>query len=242
MKFQSTWQARDIAIGGALALALTLGGSAACLADSPARVDHSYPISAPIYPDAAQDAGEQGDVLVEVQVSANGHPHRIRVKQSSGFQDLDNAAMDTAANWRYIPAVVDGDTATTWTAVKIHYALPAPGAASSPTLPTDEHEINDHCTRPDAPATVEGAIATSAEMASAHETLQRFLVASDRYQTCLRLYIGAEENLKFSVHSTVPAWVYKGIDKKVAENQKDKQAAGDSYNAAVAKFKPRTSR
>ena len=45
--------------------------------------------------------------------------------------------MDTAANWHYIPAVVDGDLATTWTTVKIHYQLPQPVPASQPgtTLP-----------------------------------------------------------------------------------------------------------
>jgi TonB family protein len=137
MRFPTTRRARDIVGGGALALALTLGGTAVCRADSPARVDHSVSNAAPVYPDAAQSAGEQGDVLVDVKVSAGGYPQRIRIKQSSGFRDLDTAAMDTAANWHYIPAVVDGDLAPTWTTVKIHYQLPQPVPASQPgtTLP-----------------------------------------------------------------------------------------------------------
>jgi len=130
-----TRRTRDIAGGGVLALALTLGGSTACLADSPAKVDHSYPNAAPTYPDTAQYAGEQGDVLLDVQVTANGYPRKVRVKQSSGFEDLDTAAIETAANWRYIPAVVDGDTATSWTTVKIHYQLPQPAPASQPGSP-----------------------------------------------------------------------------------------------------------
>jgi TonB family protein len=173
-------------------------------------------------------------------VTSFGYPRKIRVKQSSGFEDLDNAATEAAAGWHYVPAVIDGDTATAWTTVKIHFELPQQAAAAAPALPTDEREINDHCTRPTAPGPVDGAVATGAEMASAHDALQRFIASSDRYQTCLRLYIGAQENLTFSVHTTVPAWVYKGIDKKVAENQKDKQAAGDNYNEAVAKFKTKT--
>jgi TonB family protein len=135
MEFQATWQPRYIVGGVVLALALTLGGSTACLADSPAKVDHSRPNAAPVYPDTAQYAGEQGDVLVDVQVSASGYPHRIRIKQSSGFQDLDIAAMNTAANWHYTPAVVDGDTATAWTTVKIHYELPQPVPAAQPGSP-----------------------------------------------------------------------------------------------------------
>ncbi len=57
---------------------------------------------------------------------------------------------------------------------------------------------------------------------------------------CLRLYVGGQENLAFSVHSTVPKWIYTGIDAKVAANQKDKQAVGDNYNAAVAAYKAKS--
>ncbi len=132
MRIPVTRRACNIIGRGALALALTLGGSAACLADTPAKIDHSYHNPAPLYPDGAQIAGEQGDVLLEIKVTANGYPREIRVKQSSGFQDLDDAAIQTTAGWRYVPAVVDGDTATTWTTVKIHYQLPQPAPASQP--------------------------------------------------------------------------------------------------------------
>ncbi len=113
----------------AFALLLMLGGISPGLADTMAKIDHAYPSPPPVYPDAAQDRGEQGDVLVEVQVGANGRPRKIRLKQSSGFDDLDSAAIESAANWRYIPAIVDGDTSTSWMTVRIHYGpppLPAP--------------------------------------------------------------------------------------------------------------------
>jgi TonB family protein len=220
-------------------LVLILGGASSAFADTMAKIDHSYPTPPPVYPDAAQDRGEQGDVLVEVQVADNGRPRKLRLKQSSGFDDLDMAAFTSAASWHYLPAFVDGDFSTTWMTVKIHYALPSPADVAPAAPAVDEHEIKDNCTRPVMPSPVDGKSATSAEMVSAKQGVDAFLKASDRYQTCLRLYVGGQENLAFSVHSTVPKWIYSGIDAKVAANQKDKQAVGDSYNAAAAAYKAR---
>lgn len=232
-------------LGAACAIGLALGAISPGLADTMAKIDHAYPAPPPVYPDAAQDRGEMGDVLLEVQVGANGRPRKLRLKQSSGFQDLDNAAFEAAVNWHYVPAIVDGDTSTSWMTVKIHYGPPEPGAAAppapAPAPVADEHEIKDNCTRPVIPPPIDGKTASSAQMASAKQSVDGFLAASDRYQTCLRLYVGRQEDTAFNVHSTVPAWVYKGVDKKVAANQKDKQAVGDSYNAAVAAYKAKTS-
>jgi protein TonB len=94
-------------------------------------VDHNYPTPQPPYPDSAQLAGEQGDVLVDVYVSSSGRPHKVRISQSSGFKDLDDAAVEAAVNWRYIPATEDGDTVSSWTTVKLHFQLPQAQPASA---------------------------------------------------------------------------------------------------------------
>lgn len=119
--------------GMACGLALALGGASPAAADTMAKIDHAYPAPPAEYPDAAQDRGEQGDVLIEIKVATNGRPSRMRLKQSSGFTDLDNAALESAANLHYIPAIVDGDISTSWMTVRIHYALPQPPAP--PSLP-----------------------------------------------------------------------------------------------------------
>jgi TonB family protein len=110
--------------GGVVALLLVLGGTTVCLADSPARVDRSAPTPAPNYPDTAQVAGEQGDVLLDVYVTSGGHARKFRVNKSSGYADLDNAAAEAVANWQFIPAVKNGDTVSSWTTVNIHFELP----------------------------------------------------------------------------------------------------------------------
>jgi protein TonB len=119
--------------GMACGLALALGGVSPAAADTMAKIDHAYPAPPAEYPAAAQDRGEQGDVLIEIRVASNGRPSRMRLKQSSGFRDLDEAAQDAVVNWRYVPAVVDGDTSTSWMTVRIHYALPQPAPQPSPT-------------------------------------------------------------------------------------------------------------
>ena len=131
-------RAAHIAGGVTLALVLVLGSASTCLADSPARVDRSYPTPAPAYPDAAQTAGEQGDVLLDVYVTSGGHPRKFRVNQSSGFPDLDNAAAEAVAGWKFVPAVEGGDTVSSWTTVKIHFELPHAAQATPPSAPAPQ--------------------------------------------------------------------------------------------------------
>ena len=107
------------------ALTLVAGASTAS-ADSPPKIDRSYPTPQPAYPDSAQLNGEQGDVLVGVSVGASGKPRRLRIDKSSGFNDLDNAAAEAVAQWRFIPAIESGETTSAWTSVKIHFELPQP--------------------------------------------------------------------------------------------------------------------
>ncbi len=70
-------------------------------------------------------------MLLDIQVTSGGHPRRIRVAQSSGYSDLDTAAVQTAANWHYVPAMEGGDTEMAWTKVRIRYELAQAPAVKS---------------------------------------------------------------------------------------------------------------
>ena len=105
-------------------------------------IDHSYPTPQPAYPDSAQLSGEQGDVLVGVHVNASGKPRRLRIDKSSGFGDLDDAAAAAVAQWRFTPAVENGDTPSAWTTVKIHFELPLP---AQPVYATPTPQNTRHC-------------------------------------------------------------------------------------------------
>ena len=97
---------------------------AAGTSDFPPRVDGSFPNSQPPYPLGAQDLGEQGTVVVDVYVKPSGKPEKAKISQSSGFADLDQAAMQGVLNWRFIPAMRDSDKVSEWTTVKVVYQVP----------------------------------------------------------------------------------------------------------------------
>lgn len=59
---------------------------------------------APEYPEAAITRGQEGTVLLNVQVGANGKVLSIRLQKSSGYAALDKAAQETVRRWSFVPA------------------------------------------------------------------------------------------------------------------------------------------
>ena len=64
----------------------------------------------PEYPLLAKSREWQGKVFLRVKVSAAGLSEEVEVDRSSGHDILDDAAIDTVKQWRFIPAR-RGDTA-----------------------------------------------------------------------------------------------------------------------------------
>jgi protein TonB len=122
---------RGLLFGAAASFAVSATGTALA-ADTPPHVDVTQP-HAQVYPESAQANGEEGTVLVNVYVHPNGKVGKYNLAQSSGFGDLDNAALESVLNWRFVPATRDGDQVSDWTTVKIVYQLPrVPAQPSSP--------------------------------------------------------------------------------------------------------------
>ena len=116
---------------------ITANVDARAQSDFPARVDPSHPNPQPPYPVSAQLSGEQGTIMVDVLVRPSGKPGKARISLSSGYEDLDTAAVQGVLNWRFLPAVHGGDTVSDWTTVKIEYRLPA--LPPSPEAPATGH-------------------------------------------------------------------------------------------------------
>ncbi|MFP5406193.1 MAG: energy transducer TonB [Gammaproteobacteria bacterium] len=68
----------------------------------------------PPYPKLARRLGEEGDVLLDIRVERDGRVSEVRLERSSGFDRLDQAAMDTVRTWRFQPATVDGQPVAEW--------------------------------------------------------------------------------------------------------------------------------
>jgi protein TonB len=84
---------------------------------APAAVKESAAISGlaslgnppPEYPGAALRKGMEGRVILRIKVLPNGRAGTVEVTKSSGKQVLDDAAVETVRNWKFIPAK-RGDT------------------------------------------------------------------------------------------------------------------------------------
>jgi protein TonB len=98
----------------------------AILAVIPPRFDAAYLSNpAPAYPPLARARHEEGRVLLQVLVSANGTAARVEIKTSSGSSMLDKAALETVKTWRFV-AARQGDTPIeAWVVVPMLFTLKA---------------------------------------------------------------------------------------------------------------------
>lgn len=75
----------------------------------------------PPYPPMARRLGQQGTVVLAITVGADGTVSAAQIARSSGFPELDQAALEwVKAHWRYKPAMQGGVAvpSTTQAAVK----------------------------------------------------------------------------------------------------------------------------
>jgi protein TonB len=59
---------------------------------------------APVYPPLARRMGEEGRVMLRVYVEATGLPSKVEIRTSSGFERLDQAALEAVKRWKFVPA------------------------------------------------------------------------------------------------------------------------------------------
>lgn len=62
----------------------------------------------PVYPAMSKRLGEQGKTIVRVLIGADGLPQSASIRQSSGYQRLDDAARAAVLGWRYVPGKRNG--------------------------------------------------------------------------------------------------------------------------------------
>jgi protein TonB len=77
----------------------------------------------PAYPALSRRLGEQGKVVVRVFIDANGTATRAEIRTSSGFERLDQTALQTVQRWRYVPGKRNGVAEAMWFNVPINFVL-----------------------------------------------------------------------------------------------------------------------
>lgn len=75
------------------------------------------------YPKASLMNEEEGAVGMAFLVSAEGRVLDSKIEKTSGFKNLDNAAVKAITNCKFKPGTKDGAVAQTWTKVNYVWAL-----------------------------------------------------------------------------------------------------------------------
>ena len=77
----------------------------------------------PVYPQEARARGYKGKVLLRVEVLPNGRVRQIEIKKSSGYEILDQSALSTVREWKFIPAQKGGVAVSAWLNIPIKFDL-----------------------------------------------------------------------------------------------------------------------
>ena len=77
----------------------------------------------PDYPKGARQRGEQGDVILEIRVTAEGTVDDVKVATSSGFAELDEAAVKAARAAKFSPARSGHDPVASTARLKLSFKL-----------------------------------------------------------------------------------------------------------------------
>lgn len=88
------------------------------------RADPDHPNRKPPYPASSVRMGEEGTVVLNLYIRADGTVQEARVERSSGFAKLDQSAVRYAeSNWRFLPAMQAGMAVAVWHRVAVTFHL-----------------------------------------------------------------------------------------------------------------------
>lgn len=87
------------------------------------RIDagHSHE---PEYPPTSRRLGEEGSLILQVLVGADGRVTDLKLVQTSGVDRLDQAALEgVKGNYRFVPGTIDGKPAPMWFTFRFTWKL-----------------------------------------------------------------------------------------------------------------------
>ena len=77
----------------------------------------------PVYPTGARQRSEEGDVVLELDISAQGRVTAASVFSSCGYPELDAAALRAARKARFVPARSGRDAVAATVRITIAFRL-----------------------------------------------------------------------------------------------------------------------
>lgn len=98
--------------------------SSASAAVTPPRSDAAHLNNPkPVYPAVSRRLKEEGTVVLEVFIQSDGTVGDLRVKRSSGFSRLDEAALAAVRRWKYLPARRGSEALALWHSQSLVFSL-----------------------------------------------------------------------------------------------------------------------
>jgi TonB family protein len=95
------------------------------------RSNPQKPLSIPMYPPASRRVGEHGTVVLKLHVLEDGSVADAVIDRSSGYPDLDYAAMYESFRWRLDPGTIDGAPSRMWGRFAVTFKLDKNDLASA---------------------------------------------------------------------------------------------------------------
>ncbi|MDP2404659.1 MAG: TonB family protein [Hydrogenophaga sp.] len=77
----------------------------------------------PPYPPLSKRLGEQGKVIVRAFIEVSGSASKAEIRTSSGYERLDQTALQTVLKWRYVPGKRAGVPEAMWFNIPINFVL-----------------------------------------------------------------------------------------------------------------------
>jgi TonB family protein len=77
----------------------------------------------PIYPPEAKEKGYEGEVVLRVEVLANGRVGQIEIRKSSSHELLDRSALTAVKQWRFLPAKKGDVAIPLWVNIPVRFQL-----------------------------------------------------------------------------------------------------------------------
>lgn len=77
----------------------------------------------PRYPESARRAGVEGTTFIKARVLTDGSVGAAEVRRSSGYPELDRAALEAIRESHFIPAERGGTRVTVWIEIPVKFSL-----------------------------------------------------------------------------------------------------------------------
>jgi len=115
---------QPVTVAAARIPAVDAGPAAVDLPLTQPRADAAYLRNPPPkYPRIMLRRGIEGTVLVRAQVLDDGRCHHVKLKESSGHQLLDEAALSAVKSWHFVPAQKGDMKIVAWVDIPVEFRI-----------------------------------------------------------------------------------------------------------------------